>query len=260
MLDISPGELNLLIEIPVIVFLGLVLGSFATALIYRVPRSISWWSCERSACPECNAQLKARDLIPLFSWLFQKGACRYCGIRIPVRYPLVELGVLAAVMGVWMVYGLSFGALFLILLIPFLAALLVIDLDSMILPDQLVLIAGGIGLARAVFLAATGPLEPVLALLLGALLFAAISWVLGEGMSRFLKKDALGFGDVKFFAVAGLWLGAGALSWFLLLSGMLGVSLALLWRKIKGEAVFPFGPALIAALYILLLFPGSLLL
>jgi leader peptidase (prepilin peptidase)/N-methyltransferase len=163
---------------------------------------------------------------------------------------------------VYAVYGLSLPGVFIIALVPFLMALLVIDLQHLILPNRLVLIVGVMGFLRLItegFILET--INPVLIggnYILGAALYAGTAWLLGWIMTVVLRKDALGFGDVKFFAVAGLWLGVLKLADFCILSGILGVILALAWQQIKKEKVFPFGPALIIALFVLLLVDGSL--
>ena len=76
-------------------------------------------------------------------------------------------------------------------------------------------------------------------------------------MTKILKKDALGFGDVKFFAAAGIWLGIFQLPAFMMLSGALGILFAIAWKIVKKEDVFPFGPALILGFFALLFFDGS---
>lgn len=69
---------------------GAVLGSWLNVLIYRIPRKES--TMTRSHCTVCNHKLSPVDLIPVLSYLFLRGKCRYCGSHIPLRYPLVELG------------------------------------------------------------------------------------------------------------------------------------------------------------------------
>lgn len=75
--------------------LGTVLGSFISAIIYREQNNTPWFSfsgkLSRSYCPKCDVQLHVKDLIPLFSWVFQRGKCRYCGHRISLSYPVLEL-------------------------------------------------------------------------------------------------------------------------------------------------------------------------
>lgn len=270
------------VEFAVIFLSGLVLGSFATALVYRVPRGISWfWKVERasggahaangagesfrSACPSCGHVLSVADLMPLFSWLLQKGRCRYCKARIPVQYPLIELTVLLGCIGVYAVYGLVPVTAALFFMMPFLVALLFIDWSYKILPDSLVLAVCLTGIvAYMVRIIPVQGLEPWAIFLVtqaipAACLYGGGAWLIGFVMTKFLGKAALGFGDVKFFAVAGLWLGWENLAVFCILSGAFGLVFALFWQHIRGEERFPFGPALIAAFYILLLLPGSLL-
>ncbi|HEY0905710.1 MAG TPA: prepilin peptidase [Methylophilus sp.] len=70
--------------------LGLCLGSFTTALVYRIPRKLNW-TTDRSRCPNCKHALGPLDLVPVFSWLFLGRKCRYCKTPIPARYPLIEI-------------------------------------------------------------------------------------------------------------------------------------------------------------------------
>ncbi len=266
----------LLIQNFFVIFAGLVLGSFATAVAYRVPRGIPWafqslqkpgsgkkpdtaLSAYRSACPQCARRLGIADLIPVLSWLFLRGRCRSCKAAIPLRYPLIELGVVLSLFIAYSVHGIGWEFLFIAISIPFLWSLVAIDLEYLILPDQLVAILaalGGLRLLHGVVMLDMSA-QDVAEYLAGAVFFAGFIWFLGWVVSKALKKEALGFGDVKFFGVAGLWLGIGALAPFALLSGVLGVFLALIWRIFKGQEVFPFGPALIAAFFILLLVGGS---
>lgn len=252
----------LLFEIVVVTLLGLVLGSLTTAMIYRVPRDVSWVS-GRSKCTSCFTTLQIYDLVPVFSCLLAGRKCRHCKAPIPLRYPLTEAGVVFLCLGVYAAYGFTAPAFFIIAAVPFLAALFMIDLDFLILPNQLVLVVGGIGVAR-LFYEVFSPYtfsfteQIFIPYVLGAGIFAGLSWALGFFMTKVLKRDALGFGDVKFFAVAGLWLGISYLPAFYILSGVLGILFSIIWRSVKKEDVFPFGPALITSLYVLLLFEGSL--
>jgi leader peptidase (prepilin peptidase)/N-methyltransferase len=246
-------------QIIIVIFLGLVLGSFATALIYRVPQDISWSSRKsRSFCPHCKNFLKLRDLMPVFSWLAGGGKCRHCKESIEKFYPLTEIMVVAACLGVFWSWGLTLPAAFLFLSIPFLAALLVIDLQHMILPDQLVFTLGLLALgflgSDVFYTDMLAPYEALTEYISGGIMYAVFAWLLALGMGWALKREALGFGDVKFFAVAGLWLGLSMLGWFCVLAGITGVIISFLWKIMKKGEVFPFGPALIVSLYFLLIF------
>lgn len=73
------------------IIIGLCLGSFITMLSYRLPRKLSLSNPPRSFCPNCHTLLKAKDLVPVFSWICAGGECCYCHAPISVRYPLIEL-------------------------------------------------------------------------------------------------------------------------------------------------------------------------
>ena len=245
--------------------IGLVLGSFAAAITYRELQSISWISGRsgskehpphRSACPHCKARLKPYDLVPLLSYLLLRGRCRYCSAVISPSYPLIELSVLVGCWGIYSCYGLGGSAPYLYAAVPFLVALCVIDIKQMILPDRLVAALGVLALLSVAIQLIAQDITLHAALFTyggGLLLYAALAGLTGFLLSKILKKEALGLGDVKFFAVAGLWLGVAFLPWFYLISGILGVVLGVLWPRLGGQKTFPFGPALIIALYVLLL-------
>ena len=250
------------LESAAVVFLGLIFGSFSTALIYRVPLKKNWLT-NRSACPSCKHKLMPLDLIPLFSWLISGGQCRYCGKKISWIYPAIELVVLAACLGTYYMMGFSVESVFIMMLTPFLTALAVIDFRSMLLPNQLVFSVLVLGVARIFYFSLTGvfihPSELLVPYALGALIYFFFALVLRYVLSALLKKDALGYGDVKFFLVSGLWLGISELPYFFIYAGTIGLCMSLIWRIFKKQKEFPFGPALIASLYILLLLQGSVL-
>jgi leader peptidase (prepilin peptidase)/N-methyltransferase len=246
------------------VLLGLCLGSFATALAWRLPRSIPLAKKARSSCPSCGHDLRARDLVPLFSWMTLGGRCRYCRTPVGWRYPLIELATLALCIVFHFTFGFSAVTLCAFALAPALVAMVDIDFRHKILPDVLnitVAAAGFVAIAVAALEAFDAPAH--LLTMLGQAVAAALLYGAGSFALRYLflkatGKEALGLGDVKFFAAAGIWLGlsADSLAAFLLLSGALGVVIALLWKKITREAEFPFGPALIAAFLSVLLWRG----
>ncbi len=160
-----------------------------------------------------------------------------------------------------MVWGFTVPSFLIMTAIPFLVALFVIDFDFMILPDQLILIAAILALALIIW--QTLAYDPVLGFgqqallkLAGMLIYAAMIWVTGRFVSFLRKKDALGMGDVKFFAMAGLWLGLAYLPFFLIASGCFGVLTGLYSKVVHKNERFPFGPALILALYAGLLLQG----
>ena len=87
-------------------FLGGILGSFATMLAYRLPRHLSI-VFPRSHCPSCNTTLGARDLVPIFSWLWARGHCRHCHAKIGIQYLAIEFATSLACAAASVIIGFT---------------------------------------------------------------------------------------------------------------------------------------------------------
>ena len=238
------------------------LGSFATALSYRLPRDISIVSKVHSQCPACGHNLGCRDLVPVFSWLFLKGRCRHCQAAIGPQYPLIELATLTLCLLFYHVYGLKIetGAIF--LLAPILVSLIDIDLRYKIIPDSLnltIFLTGVAALGINAVMSVDPPsfiIEQGGTALGGTLIYGLGSLLLRHAAQLVLKREAMGLGDIKFYAAAGFWFGlsANAAATLLIVSGLSGIIMALAWKKHTGEAEVPFGPSLIIAFIVVLWF------
>lgn len=236
---------------------GLCLGSFATALIYRIPRDISWiydrkdaatGQASRSACTACGATLAVRDLVPLFSWLLAGGKCRHCGALVSARYPLTELATMLAVLLQFHAWGLEMVFLPVLLAVPFMIVAVVVDWEHMILPDDtnIALTVLAIFFVALRFQAGeTDLIDPIV----GAIMLTFTLWLVSFVLSKWKGRPALGHGDLKFLPAAGLFLGVQALPTYMALSGVLGLATAVLKANADGQQAFPFGPALIISLY-----------
>jgi leader peptidase (prepilin peptidase) / N-methyltransferase len=217
---------------------GLVVGSFLTVVAHRLPRRESLVG-PRSRCPDCGATVRARDNVPVLSWLLLGGRCRDCGARIPARYPLVEALTAVLYVAVVLVEGFDSDALLGIAFITMLVPVTVIDLEHRIIPN--VLTAAGAVVAVAI-LAATDPDLLPEHLIAGAaaggfLLAALLAYPRGMGM-----------GDVKLAAVMGLFLGRSVAP-ALLVALVAGTLVGALIIARKGAAAgrktaVPFGPFL----------------
>ena len=117
--------------------LGLIFGSFATALAYRLPRGESV-STGRSKCPNCGHQITALENVPVFSWLFLRGRCRNCGNKISVRYPLIELATAFLFVAAAAKFGFTPEAFIFAGFFWVLVVLTVIDLELKLLPNKVV--------------------------------------------------------------------------------------------------------------------------
>jgi prepilin signal peptidase PulO-like enzyme (type II secretory pathway) len=227
---------------------GLSFGSFVTLVSYRLPRDEPIVA-GRSRCPECHTTLGIVALFPLFSWLMQYGKCRYCKTNISARYPLTELVQALLFLMIYVSVGISWEALLLAMLSVALMVMVVVDFEWYIIPDEIQVLCAILALIYH-YVSATPPEDVLVGVSVGAILGFGLRY----GYSFFRKKVGLGWGDVKFLFVAGLWM-AGAMVWapFLFFAGVFGVATALVWRALgKGER-FPFGPALAASLLLMLL-------
>lgn len=234
---------------PILLFAlaGACFGSFTAAMAWRLPRGVTVWG--RSACPSCGTALGPVDLVPVLSWLWLRGRCRHCRAGVSGRYALVEGATALYWAACVVLFPDPVQALLLALLGTDLLFLALVDLDWRYLPDVGQVFLALLGLGAMVM----GLLDPVEGLT-GAALYGALALGVRFAVSHWRGREALGLGDVKLMAAAGLWLGPGFLSPFLLLSGLLGLGFALLSRRGgDGSGEIPFGPALAGALLILLL-------
>ncbi|MDX2072800.1 MAG: prepilin peptidase [Alphaproteobacteria bacterium] len=240
-----------LAEIILIIALGLTFGSFVTCMSHRLPLGEDIVK-KPSYCPSCDAVLTVRDLWPVFSWLASRGKCNHCKAPVSIRYPLIELMTATLFLLAYLQYGLSVQTAILCLMSVALMIMIVVDLEHYIIPDSvhLALIPLGLWYHHTI----GSPWDEVA---LSTSLMAALALLLHYGYSALRGRVMLGFGDVKFFTVAGLWLGLWPLVPFLFLSGVLGVVLGLIWRKLGKGEVFPFGPALALALYVCVVYKNS---
>lgn len=232
-----------------VALVGLCVGSYITMASYRLPLELET-VVTPSFCPSCNHKLGMKDLFPVFSWLKNMGRCGYCAAPISVRYPIAELVTAAIFLWIYSVYGIS-PAGFLITGVAIGVIILVItDLEHYIIPDQIQIWLGMLGIIAVLQL--NLPMVPAI---IGALSGFIFGYILCVGYPLLRGIEGLGFGDVKFFAVAGIWLGWKDLVPFFILSGVLGILLALVWRGLGRGKYFPFGPALGISLLLFLVYP-----
>jgi leader peptidase (prepilin peptidase)/N-methyltransferase len=255
---------------------GLVVGSFLNVCIFRLPRNCMSVAGPRSRCPRCLRTIPWHDNIPVLSWVALRGRCRFCRAPISPRYAAVEL--LTGALFAWAAARLLWGprdpgareaALFLVHA-WFLGSMIVctfIDLDFRILPDEVTLSGTAIGVAVSTafpFLhegglpAAIGNphAAALVASTLGAVVGAGTLWGVGVLGKLVFRKEAMGFGDVKYMAMIGSVLGwKGVLLTFVLaclFGSIVGVGKYLAVRRM---GYVPFGPFLSAGALVMLLIP-----
>lgn len=213
----------------IVFWLGAAIGSFLNVVVYRLPAGLSViWPPSR--CPKCLHQLGMGENIPIFGWLWLRGKCRHCKTPISPRYPLVEAATGIIFVIVYNRFGISIQTVGYCLLMCWLLALTLIDLDTMTLPNPLTqsALVGGL-----VFQVVAGYIDHhsllgskeyfiqgILGMVVGIWIYDAIQ-IFGSMM---VGQSAQGGGDAKLMAAIGAWF-----NWkFVLLSGAAASTLALL--------------------------------
>jgi leader peptidase (prepilin peptidase)/N-methyltransferase len=218
---------------------GLIFGSFFNVVGLRVPLKKSI-ILPRSACPTCGHQLKAYELIPVLSYLIQKGKCRGCQSRISPIYPTFELltGILFATAP--LVLGWSWELVITLTLLSMFIIIVVSDIHYMIIPDKVLLWFAGIFLLERIIWPLTPWWDSITGAVTGFVLLLIIALV---------TKGGMGFGDVKLYALLGFVLGLKLVLLSFFLSTLFGAvigGLALLFRIVKRRQPIPFGPFIAA--------------
>lgn len=277
------------ILVGVVFVLGLLVGSFLNVVIHRLPEMLerSWRSqCNelfsgddkgppesqekfnlivpRSRCPSCGHGITAAENIPVVSYLVLRGKCSACGTRIPLRYPLVEIGtgILSALVA-WQ-FGAAWATLYALLFTWALIALSGIDIDRKLLPDAITLPLLWLGLLVCLgdFRTASG--APVFADIEDAVIGAAAGylslWSIYHLFRILTGKEGMGYGDFKLLGAIGAWFGWQYLPLTILLSAVVGAVIggaALLLSGRNSQTHIPFGPFLAAAGWIAMMWgPG----
>ncbi len=243
----------------VVFLLGACLGSFLNVCIYRIPAELSVVK-PRSRCPKCKSQIAWFDNIPILSWMLLGAKCRQCQVKIPFRYPGVEL--LTAILFLWLWFAFPFNVLVVPYGVLFFGLILgsFVDIDEMWIPDRTTI--GGM-IAGPIFsflIPSMHGVEGHLASLIQSLIGLAVGFGLLWSVAFFgklvLKKDAMGFGDVKLMGALGAFLGFESVIFIVFVSSLLGsvigISLIACGQK-EWQGRIPFGPyiALAAIIWVL---------
>jgi leader peptidase (prepilin peptidase) / N-methyltransferase len=184
---------------------GAAIGSFLNVCIGRWPDGLSVVK-PRSRCPKCGHQIKASENIPILSWLMLRGKCSNCRERISIQYPIVELLVGLIWLDAYGHFGMSFTAFRVAVFVTVLLGIAITDAKHFVIPDGFtvfglffVLLTSFVALYLRESEPFAGPWDAILGMCVGAGAIAIVGW-LGE---VWLKRPAMGFGDVTLMAVVG---------------------------------------------------------
>lgn len=254
----------------VVLVVSLCIGSFMNVVILRLPKMMrAKWRCDceefldlppehchspmqlslsspNSTCPHCMHEIRPWENIPVISYLFLRGRCSSCQVRISIRYPLIETLTALLSISTLLIMGPTLGALLALLLVWSLVALTVIDFDTQLLPDDITLPLLWLGLVINYF----NVLVPFSSAFWGAIFGYLALWLVYHTFRLITGKEGMGYGDFKLLAVLGAWLGWEMLPAVILLSSLVGAVVGICLIVFRGqgrEVPIPFGPYLAAA-------------
>lgn len=232
--------------------LGTIFGSFYNVVGLRVPEN-TFLEQERSYCPHCKKTLHWYELIPIFSYVIQKGKCRGCSNRISSIYPLIEAATGIGFAISFFIHGLQFELIFALLIVSLSVIIVVSDLRYQKIPNKILLFFTPVFLVWRILF----PLDPWWSSFLGAVIaFLLLSMII------LVSKGGMGMGDLKYFTLLGFVFGLQQFLLLFLLSTFYGTLFNLVLMaagKVSRKSRVPFGPYISLAA-VTVLFYGELIL
>jgi len=221
---------------------GLALGSFMNVCIYRIPLKKSVVT-PPSSCPNCGQRIRFYDNIPLVSYLFLLGKCRYCRSPLAWHYPVVEALTGLLSVALFIRYGLSYQYFLYLLFTAALVTISFIDLKHQIIPDVLSLSGIAVGWAVSFVPGTVSWLDSLIGIIAGggSLFLVAVIY------ERITGKEGMGGGDIKLLAMIGAWMGWRYLHLIVFVSSLVGAVIGVSFLLMAGKgfrARIPFGPFL----------------
>lgn len=228
---------------------GTIFGSFYNVVGYRLPReqSIMYPS---SHCTKCGHKLTPLELIPIFSFLIQKGKCKNCGDKISWFYSVFEFltGICFALS--YIVFGLSIEVLISITFISMLLIVVISDYQTMIIPDELLITTI---IFLLIELTVKGGFNLLLNSLINGIIMFTIMFLIKKIGDFMFKKESMGGGDIKLMFIFGMVLGWPTSCMSICLASFIALPISLIiMKKLKNHEI-PFGPFLSISAIILVL-------
>jgi len=242
-----------------VIILGGLWGSFANVCIYRLPLEKGVVS-GRSYCPKCKNLITWKDNIPIFSYFLLNGKCRKCKKKISPQYVLVEFLSILFFTFIYFLYGITLTTLLLIILSLSFIIIFFIDLKHFIIPNEITFSMMLLGFIKSFDPNLNSLFPNYINSLIGGLLGYGIIWSIIYFYKQLRKKEGMGLGDAKLFAVIGFWFGWLAIPFIIFLSSviaLLSVVPSLLKNSKSMSSQIPFGPYIIIGTLVYLFFENS---
>ncbi len=246
--------------IPLFVLLGLFVGSFLNVCIDRLPQGESIIT-PPSHCPSCNRRIGIIDLVPVFSYIWLRGRCRYCQAHIPLRLPIVEgiTGLLFFIIYWQFNYELSISFAITLVYACVLIIIFFIDLEHGLILNRITYPAMIIALGFSLLLPEISEVAPLVDGITGRLVSSVVGGAIGlvfMAIPLIVYRRGMGIGDIKLGLLIGLMTGFPLVFVALLMSVIVGgvISIILLILKIRSRKdAIPFGPFMAVAALITML-------
>lgn len=226
-------------------FLGATIASFLGVVVDRLPKKKSFVS-GRSHCNVCNRDLSPAELIPIFSFVIQKGKCKACKTILPYRYLIIECIGAATFALSFLSFGFTSNFIVSLILSCLLIVISYIDIDTMLIYDRFNILMAILALLNLIFGNIT-----ILDSLMGALIISVPVGIFS------ILTGAIGFGDVKLLLSSGLLLGLRlSIVGFVIaiLIGGLYAAVLLIGKKVNKKTAIPFGPFICIGIFIAYLY------
>lgn len=225
--------------------LGLVLGSFLNVVGTRLSIGKGINNPKRSYCETCDHTLSFLDLIPVLSFVFNKGKCRYCKTKLSYFYPITEIlcGILYVTS--YKVFGFSYQFGVAILLSSLLVMVMVSDINYLIIPDEIIIgISVLLIILSFIFMGFT---KTSISIFYGALMFGFMYLLMCFGNFIF-KKETLGGADIKLMFIIGFVIGPLPALFAIFLASVIALPISIYLMHKNKENIIPYGPFLVLAL------------
>ena len=229
--------------------LGTIFGSFYNVVGFRIPKNESI-IFPPSHCPKCNKRLKKVELIPIISFIMQKGKCKNCNQKIGIFYPIFELitGLLFVIS--LKIYGFTPNLILVLTFISMLIIITVSDLEYMIIPDSILIFFTVLMLIETYFIKGINEIIPSI---VNGLISFTIMYIIKKIGDFIFKKESMGGGDIKLMFLIGMILTYKNAILTIFIASLIGLPISLITIKNNKSHVLPFGPLLASGAVIIIL-------
>lgn len=229
---------------------GIVLGSFYNVVGYRLPRGESLIK-PGSHCPNCGHYLTPIELIPIASFLIQKGKCRKCNTKISWFYTIFEFltGILFALS--FLKFGFSIDLIITLLFVSMAIIIIISDYQTLTIPDEILIF---FSLALIILSYFDGGIDNLIDCIINGILSFITMYAIKIFGDFIFKKESMGGGDIKLMFIFGIVIGYYMSIFSIFLASLIGLPVSLFFLLIKKTNIIPFGPFLCISAMIILFF------